>query len=247
MQTVGTRRSSALPAASPGRGVAVVGVDLPAYRRGLAASDDGCHYLISEVEDLSKRVQREFGFSGLSVAHPRRHRRGRHARLCRAGAVARGDSRRRNQHRSVAVAHHHRAAVRRRAERAGAGRRVSLRMRQRVYRVGGRCRRPMPCRRRCADWRRPSPATAHQPTGCSHCCALALPQRRRRTSAARSPTSHSSSSPPRRPGAAMAVIYSGRRRLARPRQDYRRDAGGRRHAGRRCRQPALLLARQDAR
>lgn len=43
-------------------GVAVVGVDLPQYQRGLAASDDGCHYLISEVEDLSKRLQRDLGF-----------------------------------------------------------------------------------------------------------------------------------------------------------------------------------------
>jgi type IV secretory pathway VirJ component len=45
-------------------GAAVVGVDLPAYLRGLAASDDGCHYLISEIEDLSKRLQRQFGFAG---------------------------------------------------------------------------------------------------------------------------------------------------------------------------------------
>ena len=47
-----------------GEGVAVVGVDLPQYLRGLAASDDGCHYLISEVEDLSKRVQRDLTFPG---------------------------------------------------------------------------------------------------------------------------------------------------------------------------------------
>jgi type IV secretory pathway VirJ component len=45
-----------------GEGVAVVGVDLPQYLRGLAASDDGCHYLISEVEDLSKRLQRDLAF-----------------------------------------------------------------------------------------------------------------------------------------------------------------------------------------
>ncbi|MBX3026531.1 virulence factor family protein [bacterium] len=43
-------------------GVAVIGVDLPQYQRGLAASDDGCHYLISEVEDLSKRYQRDLEF-----------------------------------------------------------------------------------------------------------------------------------------------------------------------------------------
>ncbi|MGD9763536.1 MAG: virulence factor family protein [Candidatus Binatia bacterium] len=42
-------------------GAAVVGIDLRSYLRGLAASDDGCHYLISEVEDLSKRVQRDLG------------------------------------------------------------------------------------------------------------------------------------------------------------------------------------------
>jgi type IV secretory pathway VirJ component len=45
-------------------GAAVVGVDLRQYERGLAASDDGCHYLLSEVEDLSHRVQRDFGFAG---------------------------------------------------------------------------------------------------------------------------------------------------------------------------------------
>lgn len=44
-------------------GNAVVGVDLPQYLRGLAASDDGCHYLLSEVEDLSKRVQRDLGLA----------------------------------------------------------------------------------------------------------------------------------------------------------------------------------------
>ena len=45
-----------------GDGVAVIGVDLPQYLKGLAESDDGCHYLISEVEDLSKRLQRDLGF-----------------------------------------------------------------------------------------------------------------------------------------------------------------------------------------
>jgi type IV secretory pathway VirJ component len=43
-------------------GVVVSGIDLPQYQAGLAASDDGCHYLISELEDLSKRLQREIGF-----------------------------------------------------------------------------------------------------------------------------------------------------------------------------------------
>ncbi len=44
-------------------GVVVVGVDLVQYLRGLAASDDGCHYLISEVEELSKQIQHEHGFT----------------------------------------------------------------------------------------------------------------------------------------------------------------------------------------
>ncbi len=42
-------------------GAIVLGVDLPNYQAGLRASDDGCHYLISEIEDISKRVQRQFG------------------------------------------------------------------------------------------------------------------------------------------------------------------------------------------
>lgn len=44
------------------RGAVVAGVDLPQYLRGLAASDDGCHYLISEVEDMSERLQRDLAF-----------------------------------------------------------------------------------------------------------------------------------------------------------------------------------------
>jgi type IV secretory pathway VirJ component len=49
-------------AALAARGTAVVGVDLRSYRRGLAASDDGCHYVIAEIEALSQRLQRELGF-----------------------------------------------------------------------------------------------------------------------------------------------------------------------------------------
>jgi type IV secretory pathway VirJ component len=45
-------------------GAAVVAVDLPAYLRGLAASADGCHYVIAELEALSQRLQRELGFDG---------------------------------------------------------------------------------------------------------------------------------------------------------------------------------------
>lgn len=44
-----------------GRGAAVVGVDLAAYLTGLRASADGCHYVVSEIEALSKRVQRALG------------------------------------------------------------------------------------------------------------------------------------------------------------------------------------------
>ncbi len=45
------------------RGAVVVGVDLGEYLRGLAASDDGCHYLLSEVEFLSQTLQRELRFN----------------------------------------------------------------------------------------------------------------------------------------------------------------------------------------
>jgi type IV secretory pathway VirJ component len=45
------------------RGVAVVGVDLPQYLRGLAATEvDRCHYTVAELEDWSHRLQRELGF-----------------------------------------------------------------------------------------------------------------------------------------------------------------------------------------
>jgi type IV secretory pathway VirJ component len=45
-------------------GVAVVGVDLTSYLAGLAASADGCHYVVGEIEALSQRLQRELGFAG---------------------------------------------------------------------------------------------------------------------------------------------------------------------------------------
>jgi type IV secretory pathway VirJ component len=45
-------------------GLVVVGVDLREYVAGLATSGDGCHYVISEIEALSKELQRERGFPG---------------------------------------------------------------------------------------------------------------------------------------------------------------------------------------
>jgi type IV secretory pathway VirJ component len=45
-------------------GAVVVGVDLPQYLRNLAASKDGCHYLVAEIEDMSERLQRDFRFAG---------------------------------------------------------------------------------------------------------------------------------------------------------------------------------------
>lgn len=44
-------------------GLAVAGVDLPHYLQALAASDDGCHYVVAELEDFSQRRQRELGFT----------------------------------------------------------------------------------------------------------------------------------------------------------------------------------------
>ena len=45
-------------------GAAVLEVDLPGYLARLGESDDqDCHYLISEVEGTSKRLQRELGLS----------------------------------------------------------------------------------------------------------------------------------------------------------------------------------------
>ena len=40
----------------------VVGVDLSSYVDGLATSSDTCHYLVSEIEGLSKTIQRDHGF-----------------------------------------------------------------------------------------------------------------------------------------------------------------------------------------
>ncbi len=46
------------------RGAMIAGIDLPQYLRNLAASKDGCHYVIAEVEDMSERLQRDFRFAG---------------------------------------------------------------------------------------------------------------------------------------------------------------------------------------
>ena len=43
-------------------GSTVVGVDLGQYLAGLAASDDGCHYVMAELEELSHRLEREFAY-----------------------------------------------------------------------------------------------------------------------------------------------------------------------------------------
>jgi type IV secretory pathway VirJ component len=45
-------------------GTLAVSVDLPSYLHGLSASDDGCHYVIAELEDLAHRLERELGFAG---------------------------------------------------------------------------------------------------------------------------------------------------------------------------------------
>lgn len=42
-------------------GVGVIGVDLAVYQQALRASDDGCHYVVGELESLSQRVQRDLG------------------------------------------------------------------------------------------------------------------------------------------------------------------------------------------
>ncbi len=85
-------------------GAAVVGVDLPSYEKGLRASDDGCHYLLSEIEALSQQIAAQGRRRGLPDADPRRHRRGRDARLRRARPGARGDGGGRGERRSGAVA-----------------------------------------------------------------------------------------------------------------------------------------------
>lgn len=42
-------------------GIAAVEVEFEQYRRQLAASDDGCHYVVAEIEALSQRLQRQLG------------------------------------------------------------------------------------------------------------------------------------------------------------------------------------------
>jgi type IV secretory pathway VirJ component len=49
-------------------GVSVVGVDLAAYQRALRASDDGCHYVVGEIESFSQRIQHDLAVA--SYASP---------------------------------------------------------------------------------------------------------------------------------------------------------------------------------
>jgi type IV secretory pathway VirJ component len=45
-----------------GGGSTVVGVDLRQYLAALAASGDGCHYVVAELEELSHRLERELAY-----------------------------------------------------------------------------------------------------------------------------------------------------------------------------------------
>ena len=40
----------------------MVGIDLPTYLKNLAASDETCHYVVADIEELSHRLERERGF-----------------------------------------------------------------------------------------------------------------------------------------------------------------------------------------
>ena len=177
------------------QGVAVVGVDLPAYLRGLAASDDGCHYLVSEIEELSKRAQRELGFERYHSPMLAGRGAGRDAGLRGAGAVAGGDRRRRRLRRPRAVARTRRcrsARARRRTRRAG----------------GGFPYAPvaaLPGALTTCPARRTNPGRA---AGRRGLVALAA-QRRRGSRGSRSRDCRWSSFPSQQPGPLFAVIYSG--------------------------------------
>jgi type IV secretory pathway VirJ component len=45
-------------------GSVVAGIDLLHYRHSLAASGDGCHYVVADLEELSHQVERRLGFTG---------------------------------------------------------------------------------------------------------------------------------------------------------------------------------------
>jgi type IV secretory pathway VirJ component len=45
-------------------GSVVAGVDVQHYRRSLATSGDGCHYVVADLEELSHQVERRLGFTG---------------------------------------------------------------------------------------------------------------------------------------------------------------------------------------
>jgi type IV secretory pathway VirJ component len=45
-----------------GDGTVVVGIDLPEMLRQLAASDDGCHYVVADLEAASRQLERDLAF-----------------------------------------------------------------------------------------------------------------------------------------------------------------------------------------
>ena len=45
-------------------GIAIIGVDMPAYLAAIAAANDDCVYLIADIERLSHQIQRETGAEG---------------------------------------------------------------------------------------------------------------------------------------------------------------------------------------
>jgi type IV secretory pathway VirJ component len=100
---------------------AVVTVDLAKYQAGLRASDDGCHYLISEIEALSKKLQRQL--DATAYRSPILAGVGEGATLAYAALahIAVRDDRGRSERRSDARAPHEGAALPGRAVDAGRG------------------------------------------------------------------------------------------------------------------------------
>ena len=122
-------------------GMIVAPVDLRPFLERQDALGRDCLYLVSDIEEASRRIQAARRPRPLPDADRGRHRHGGRGGLCRPGAVARRDPRRRRQRRLRHPDCHSLAALRWRAGQAGGRGRLRVRARP-PFRAGGGCRGP---------------------------------------------------------------------------------------------------------
>ena len=234
------------------RGTTVVGVDLPQYLRGLAASDDGCHYVVAEIEALSQRLQRELGYeryrspllAGVGAGGTLAYAALAQAPAATLGGALSVDPARRPRDAGAAVP---RRGLDRRSRpglRLRAARRASRTPAHRDERAGERRAARARSRRFAAPSLVAAPGEAPGARLAAALAPLLAPDGAEpRAASSRGPAADRDSRAAAR--RALRRDLLGGRRLARSRQDRRGDPRAARRPRRRRRQPAILLARED--